>query len=287
MNNLSDFTENRSTITRAVVGYSLIWLFVRFLSFTFPSHLENPALVKTGYEIFYVLIKGSGFAQFLGSNLIAAWLFNLLLFGSGITLYLFPRKQLMAIIYAIMLFILYIYSNLYVTHSMHYLPLMSLAMLAFIPKNDKTFSLLWEGLRYIACWAYFSTFAFKLIFGAMWQWDYGMLIFKSNVANYIFLNPESFYTEKYTWFMQHPALVNIGQKIVFLVEGFFLVGFFTRKYDRLLIACSLIIFLSTTLFVEVFFIEQLGIVTFLLLKPDDWRNISFYLFKGLSGSFAK
>ena len=286
MNSAFPFAARRSTITRAVVGYCLFWLLVRHFSFALPSDLENPVLVKTGYELFYVFLKGSGLAQLLGSNHLFAWTFNAMLFGSGLLLYLFPRHNILAIIFALLFFVLYAYSNLYTTHSMHYLPLMSLALVCFVPKKETTFSLLWEGLRYIACWAYFSTFLFKVVFGAMWQWDYGMLIFKSNVANYLFLNPDTTISAIYAWFLHHPTLVNIGQKLVFLTEGFFIIGFFTRNYDRWLILCALIIFSTTTFFVEVFFIEQLGVIIFLFLTTEDWAKIH-YFFKGLSGSLAK
>lgn len=272
MNNtsISPFATNRVIITRLAMLHCLCCLLLRAYSHTLPMQLAQPVLTRSGYNITHLLYNMSGIGPLLTQHHIISVLFTLALFAVVILLLLFPRRFWLAIVFALLFLLLIVTTNVYVGFNQHYLFLLWIGMLPFCSRRDSTFGLLWEGARYYACWVYGSTFILKLINGAMWQWDYGAMTMKEQIAEYIFLNPHTSLTDFYTWLIRHPDLVNIGQKLVFLAEGLFLIGFFTRRYDRLLIASGLVIFITTTLFANVFFIEQLGIMILLLLPAAQW-----------------
>lgn len=271
--NPSLFSSRRMIITRLVMIHCLLCLLLRAYAHTLPAQLSFPVITKAGYNITHMLYNVSGLGTLLTQNHLVSLLFSLLLFATVSLLIIVPRKTGLALAFCILLLLLVVTTNVYVTFNQHYLFLLWIATLPFCFRSDATFGLLWEGARYYACWVYGSTFILKLINGAMWQWDYGLMTMKEQVAEYIFLNPDATLTACYTWLIQHGALLNIGQKLVFLAEGVFLLGFFTRKYDRLLIFSGIFIFISTTLFANVFFIEQLGILILVFLSPAQWDKI--------------
>lgn len=272
MNNTSTshFATNRVIITRLVMIHCLFCLLLRAYSHTLPMQLAQPVLTRASYNITHLLYNISGIGQLLTQHYAASVFFTAALFAVVILLFVFPRKSWLAMAFALLFLLLIVTTNVYVDFNQHYLFLLWIGVLPFCARRDSTFGLLWEGARYYACWVYGSTFILKLINGAMWQWDYGMMTMKEQIAEYVFLNPGTNLTALYTWLIRHPELVNIGQKLVFLAEGLFLAGFFTRKYDHLLIASGLIIFITTSLFANVFFIEQLGIMIMLLLPSGQW-----------------
>lgn len=272
MNNtrISPFSTNRVVITRLVMIHCICCLLLRAYSHTLPMQLAQPVQHRAGYNITHMLYNLSGIGPWLTGNAVVSVLFTGSLFLFPLLLLAFPRKSWLAMVFMLLFLLFIITTNVYVNFNQHYLFLLWIGILPFCARRDSTFGLLWEGARYYACWVYGSTFILKLINGAMWQWDYGLMTMKEQIAEYVFLNPGTNLTALYTWLIQHPDLVNVGQKLVFLAEGLFLIGFFTRRYDRLLIASGLTIFITTSLFANVFFIEQLGVMIMLLLSPDWW-----------------
>lgn len=266
--------KQRIILTRVIILYCILCLLLRALSHTLPSQLDQPVITKAGYNLSHILYRASGIGYWITQSPVVSQLFNILLFGSAALLVVFPKKNYFAIIFSILLLLFIVTTNIYVNFNQHYLFLLWLATVPFCMRSDKSFALLWEGLRFYACWVYGSTFLLKLVNGAMWQWDYGLLTMKEQIAEYVFLNPGSTLTQIYAWLIRHGGLVNIGQKLVFLAEGSFLLGFFTRKFDRFLILMGIFIFISTSLFANVFFIEQLGILVLIFLPLSQWDKIN-------------
>lgn len=265
-----DFSNNRNIIARFFYGYCLLWITVRGLSHAWPPQLCHPELTKVAYDPVFWLFKLSGFAKTMTDW--QGWLFISLLYLCFLLLILFPTKYLLSILATFLLFILDVTTNIYVTHSMHYLGAIVVISCAFWGKSTTTFSLFWNGVRYYACWIYGSAFLWKLFLGAFSQWDSGILSFKANLATYLFLNPNTGKAHLYYWFLQHGYLLNLGEKMVFLIEGLFLIGFFTRKWDKFLIISAVFIFLSTYFFSDVFFVEQL-VILLPFVSVTTWNRL--------------
>jgi len=264
----------RKLITRFVVGLYFLILLLRACSYNLPDQLCHPVFIETGYDLSYWAIRISRVDWLLTHNFFAGILFSVVLFALCIPMFLFPRKRIYFIIFSILFFILFAVSNIYLTHSQHYLALLVISSFVFFGRSDKTFSLLWEGLRYYLCFLFASAFFLKFYNGGQFQWDLGYVVFREQMATYLFLHPNSWLTQHlYSFFLLHPTIVNIGQKVTFLFEGLFAVGFFTKKYDRLLMFSAFFIFITTMLFSDVFFIEQLLISFLILISPKQWQRI--------------
>jgi hypothetical protein len=270
MQGIRKLSPYRIAITRTTLLYYLVFLVWRGFSHLLPAHLLHPAITKMHYDVSFWLFRLSGLSNILVQDEVGATIFTAAVIVLCILSVVFPLKRMFVIPFTATYFLLAIAFNIYLCHSAHYLGGMVWLSLAFWARTDENFDLLWEGMRYYSCWVYASAFAWKMLNGAFFQWDAGMLTFKENLAGYLYQNPATSMAGIYYYFLQHPVLVNIGHKFVFFAEGTFIAGFFTKKYDALLILCALLIFTSIYFFSDVFFAELLIIIIPLLPLPA-WK----------------
>ena len=262
----------RPVIIRVTLLYYLAFLLWRGYSHVLPYELLHPTLTKMHYDLSFWLFKLTGLDVLLVQNNAGALIFS----GSVIALcllsILFPKKRVFIVPFTLLYFLLAVASNIYLCHSAHYLGCMVWLPIAFWAAKDENFDLLWEGMRYYACWIYASAFLWKVVNGAFFQWDAGILTFKMNLAEYLYHNPDTVMAHIYYYLLPHPFIFNLGHKIVTLAEGVFLIGFFTKKYDAALIIWAFFIFISIYCFSDVFFAELLVLI--IPLMPErTWQRI--------------
>lgn len=263
----------RIIITRVTLLYYLVFLLWRMASHILPYQLEEPVLTKLRYDFSFWLFRLAGLDRLLVESKTGAIIFTAALLLSCILAIIFPRKRGYIISFSILYLMFTIASNMYLCHSLHYYGMMTWIAVAFWSKKDEIFELLWEGMRYYACWIYGSAFVWKFINGVFFQWNAGVLSFKNNLTEYLYYNPDTAVAHIYYYFLQHSFWLNIGHKFVFLLEGSFIIGFFTKKFDKYLIASGLMIFMSIYFFSDVFFAElQILLLTF--LPVTVWRSLN-------------
>jgi|GEM_PF-1014754 len=258
----------RLLISRMVLGYAFLFLLVRWAEHLLPYQLLQPPMARTGYDMTAWFFKLSGLSWWLVENPLGAKAFTVLLLLSGLLAFCFPKERWFVIPFSIFYFFYSVCFNLYLTHAAHLNAMMVWALFACWPRKDTDFAWLWLGFRYYACWAFGSTFLMKLVNGAFWQWDFGLLATQANQADFLFHFPDTWQADVYSWLFRHPFLLNLGAKILMLAEGCFIIGFFTRGADRLLLVLAFFILLLTFLFAEVFFAEMLVMV--LAFFPLRW-----------------
>ncbi|HSN07702.1 MAG TPA: hypothetical protein VLS85_01630, partial [Hanamia sp.] len=121
--------------------------------------------------------------------------------------------------------------------------------------SKKSFSFAWQGLRYFLLFSYSAAFLWKFFRFSWLQSNQGILIMKQNLTPYLYFNPRTFLAHVYFWFLDHPFFVEIIFISGFVLEGVFIIGFFTRKFDKLLFIISLLLpfgfwFLADAMFYE-------------------------------------
>lgn len=272
MSTENDFGASRVIITRTVVLSSLLFLLWRLFSGILPHQLAAPAIYKLDYDFSLWSLKLSGIAGLITGNATAGIIFSSLLFLCGGLAFFFPRKRLWTLSYAVLYLLYAITFNIYICHGTSYQAGFAVILFAFAAGTDEDFSLWWRTMRYYACFIYGTCFLWKIIHGAIWDWDHGLDCMKLNLAEYLYHYPQTMMSSIYAWLIRHSVWVNAGDKLVFFAEGAFLLGFFTKKFDRLLIFCAILIFLSVYLFADVFFLELLVII-FPLLSKRDWQKV--------------
>lgn len=233
--------------------------------------MAGPVIYKLDYDFSFWALKLTGISDLITGDKAAGIIFGILLFLSGILSFALPRKRLWTLSYALLYLIYAITFNIYLCHGSNYQAGFAVILFAFAAGTDDNFSLWWRTMRYYACFIYGTCFIWKIVHGAIWDWDHGLDCMKLNLGEYMFHYPNTAMSNIYAWLIQHPFIVNAGDKLVFLAEGAFLIGFFTKKYDYLLIICAIIIFLSVYLFADVFFLELL-IIALPFITAKRWSK---------------
>jgi len=258
--------------------YLLLILIWRAYSCILPFQLRNPPLTNVEYDLSFWAFKLSGLAEILAGSRTGSLLYSAVILLSCVACICYPRNRLLVISFSFLFLLFGIIFNVYLTHSSHVLGGALIITIPFWASKDKNFETLWDALRYYVCWIYFSAFLWKMVNGSMFQADFGVLTMKKNLAAYLYHNPDTIKAHIYNWFISHPVLPDVGDKVVYLLEGFFLAGFFTKRYDKILIVLLLVIHTITYFFTDRLFIE-LCILVFPLMSADSWKKLSLRLHK--------
>lgn len=162
---------------------------------------------------------------------------------------------------------------IHLTFSVHYFAPIWIMSVILLFNRPNMVNIIWEALRYYVCWVYGSAFVWKIIYGAIFDWNNGFKVMQQNMAQYLLLNQPGDMTPMYRWMYEHAYLLNLGQYLAFIIEAFFIVGFFTKKYDKWLLWCIPILHISLYIFVDTLFIESL-IFCLVFMSISQWHSLS-------------
>ncbi len=267
-----NFNEYRQTIVKVTMLYFIGIFLLRLWSVVLPFQLNQPVLHNVNFDFTVAVFMISGLPEFLSHNTAANWTFSILLLLLPLLSFFKSQARWPIILFSLVFFIYKLFNNLYVTHQQHYLNFAWFITLPFFARSGKGFDLLWQGIRYYACWFYVTAFLLKIINGGFFQEEFGALTIKTQMGNYIFAHPHAVQTYLYTYLLQHPFWLHAGTKLTLLLEGVFVIGFFTRKYDKWLVLAGFLIFAFTAFSTDVFFIEQFFAIAIAFTSPALWKK---------------
>ena len=261
-------------IKRSLALFFLVDFLWRCYAHLMISQLVFPPLFVTQYNLTFHIYQLLGLQTLLVGNPIVAVLFDVFLISSFILLFIRPRNQWVNYAAFILFFIYTVVFRINLTHQAHLLNGMLMMSFIFLFKKQSNFYFVFQGLRYYVIWVYSSAFLWKLLNGALFDWETGIAVLQNNIAEYLYLNPDTIMSGIYYWALQHPAIVNASSIFIYLLEGFFLVGFFTKRFDALLIFLIIFIHFSLNLGADVLFIEwYIFIIAFIpLAKWELWNR---------------
>jgi hypothetical protein len=265
----TDSSAGRDWLCRFVFSIILAFLLYYFFSHTLLHQLGQPALTYPYVDPSYWLILLTGLPAMLTHAPIASALFDTTLVLSCVLVVFMPRRRIFIILFFFLYGTYFIVFNLYGgLHTGSRIGIL-LAPIPFMATGNGTFVLLWEGLRYFTLFTYADAFLWKLFRGTWLHSQQGILIVRKNLAAYLYLNPATVQAKVYYWSLQHPVVTNGLFSAGFIMEGFFVIGFFTRRYDRYLFLVSLVLPLGFLFFADAFFFGQY-ILSLTLL---NWNRI--------------
>jgi len=268
----------RSTLTRLVTGSILFFLLLRLSQHATLSGILAPPLFAAELDMTYWIYKTMRIPDLIVNNRAGAIIFDCLLFSTGILSFLYPLQRKWIIPFSVLLFFYVITFCGFATHHLGQVFGYMVVLLPFWVADNYKFSLAWEGMRYLTCLVYTLAFAWKIFLGNSFYFlQQGAGSFKANLVDYIYLNPDNLLTHFYEWWLRHEWLLNAGDKLVIILEGVMVIGFFTRKHDKVLIWIPVFIHVATYFFSDVFFIELLVIDLSLLScrqldRIGEWFN---------------
>jgi hypothetical protein len=250
--------RQRTILTRLLVGYLLIFLLIRFLELATPSNLGAPPLFNLQMDISYWAYKLLLIPNIILGSRPGAVVFDILLLGTAAGGLLFPLRRKWIISFSLLLVLYAMTANSYAMHHTHALAGAMVVLLPlWVPDNYRSW-MLWQGVRYYACFLYFVSFCWKAWIGhSLFYWQDGVGTFKMNLVGYLYQNPGTLLAGLYRFCLGHDWILNTGNILISLMEGSMVVGFFTRKWDRTLFWIPVIIHLATYFFSDVWFFELL------------------------------
>lgn len=255
----------RRRIARVVfglTGLSLIW---SFFSHTLLHQLQRPVIKFPYVDLTYWGLHWLGIPEFLTGNFTVACLFDLALFAACILCFWNPEKRGYVWSFIVLYFVYFITFNTFGAHHTNHKIGFLLIAIPFTVRDYKSFNYLWQGLRYILLFAMADAFLWKFFRLAWLHTGQGMLIMKKNVAAILYFEPGSWKAGLYSWLLQHPGWVNSGYLAGMLMEAVFIVGFFTRKYDRYLLVLLFLLPIGFWLIADAYFF-QFMILTLTLIN---------------------
>lgn len=272
-NPIRNLAPYQSFIKRTVLLFFLGSLLFRFYSSTLSFQMMNPSFQISANDIVLELYNQLGLNTIVFENYTYSIIFNVLLFLFLVLSFIWVKKRVFSVIFYLLFCVYAIGFNSNIGFPSSYLKGLIIVGFIFFVKKPINFNLMWEGLRYYACWVYFSAFLWKIFHRSMFMPRFGEMVFKDNQSWFIYTNPDSVLTQCYLFFIDHPWILNIGDKLVFLFEGLYFIGFLTKKYDAFLgwgiVGLHLLLyFFSDTLFVEIW------VLALLFISARQWKRFA-------------
>ena len=258
----------------ALIGLSLLW---SFFSNTLLHQLQRPVIKFPYVDLTYWGMHWLGIPEFLTSHFWVAVIFDGALFAACIGSFLAPEKRLYIWAFIVLYFIYFITFNTFRTHHTDHKIGLLLIAIPFTVTDYKSFNYLWQGLRYVLLFAMVDAFLWKFFRLAWLHPDQGLSIMKKNTAAILYFEPNSWKAELYRWLLQHPGFVNSGYVAGMVMEALFMIGFFTRKYDKYLLVLSFLLPIGFWLIADAYFFQfmilNLTLINFhVIYEPRRFAN---------------
>jgi hypothetical protein len=250
-------SADRDRLCRLVFLLIFFTLLYALASHTLLHQLQQPVMKYPYVDLTYWLMHWLQIPDLLAGNATIAWTFDVLLFISCIACFLYPQKNVLIILFVLLYFCYFITFNTFGTH--HTNPKLGILFIAlpFMVRNNRSFNYLWQALRYFLLFAYSCAFYWKVVRLGWLQHDQGLLIMQKNLVEYLYFNPNTILAGMYTWLLQRETLLQVLFITGCMLEGVFITGFFTKKYDRYLFIGSILLPMGFWFMADAFFVELL------------------------------
>jgi len=132
-------------------------------------------------------------------------------------------------------------------------------LLFFVPLlliRDKTiFVLLFAGIRYYAIFTLFSAGLWKAYRGSLFTPNQMSEILKHQHIDYLISYPDAYFSHFINYLIAQPNLANLFWYGAWFLELSFVIGFFTRRFDKVLGSLFILFFIIDYLLMHLCFVE--------------------------------
>ncbi len=199
------------------------------------------------------------------NNSAGCMLFDVLFYSAPLLFFILDKKlnRFASVVAIIMLIINWIYVQcytLYPSNSIEGHIAWLLFPIVFIPKKEKTFQLLFEGLRYFFLFFFASAGIWKIAQGGLFHTDEmsGVLLYQHKE---LLTNSPGYWQSNFILYLiQHTFFSYFLYLSSALLELGFIAGFFTKKFDRYLIAAFIIFLLLDQLIMRITYYEVIPFI---------------------------
>lgn len=268
MQNNSRFDIEYGLKARVVISVAIGILFVRFLSGALIPQMQYISVLFPQTEIFYAWIYNSGIIQFLVSHHWTGAVFDIVMFCSPLVFIITLRRPFIVLFWLLAL-IYFIAYNIVTGHHYHGLIGILVITIPFFSKDEKRFNLLWEGARYYILYVFASAALWKILRGSAFYTDQLSNILKAQQLDLLLQNRDSVSAYIASYLIAHPHVGHVVLLGNVLLQLSFALGFFTKKYDRILLVLVVLFTIGNYFVMSIISVEIL-ILAFTLL---NWGKV--------------
>ncbi len=241
----------------------------------------QPSFFYTRMDVFTWLFMQTGLHESLLNNKSGWILFDALFYTAPLAYFITYKYKvtLSAFIACIMLIINWAYVQCYTLYPSDsieaHIPWL-LFPLAFIPNNKKIFELLFSGLRYFFIFFFFSAAVWKFVQGGIFNINEmsGVLLYQHNQ---MLTNSPAYWQSQFLyWLIKNPSISFLFYLSAAILELFFVIGFFTKKFDRWLIICFILFLIMDYLIMRIPYIEMLPFLLTLYFSGSTVKESRYF-----------
>jgi hypothetical protein len=258
----------------------VIFIFCRFYYLNLLLHqFESPIINFPDADNTFWLILFLGIPQFLAKNFTISLLFDASLFILPILCIIYKKSRILPLVFFFFNLLYFISVSSFQAHHAHNLNGILILSILFCFRPN-TFVPLFHFLRYYTMFVMVSAACWKIFRSSIFHLEHMSNTFFALHLNTLSDHPASTYSIFIKYLMDHPTLSQSIFILGTLIQSSFLIGFFTKKYDRLLIILFLCFFSGDYVFNELSFIE----FYVFLIPLMKWKELksSFILLKETS-----
>lgn len=238
-------------------GFCLLVIVKSFFDSTLLSQLNQPVLGDPAVDVLTYIGIYTGLFQTIVNSSVLTYIFDISLFILPLLLIFRPHWRQLAWIHWIIWIIYALIYNYYGTHQTHSMVGILILQIPFLFYQKKSFTWWWNGVRYYVLWMFFSAGMWKLIRGSAFQENQGYNIF---LQNHVGAMIEKGYVSIESTIASFPTLLNFLFVVGVFMELLFVVGFFTKKWDRYLATLMILLIIGFRVIADATFIEWLILI---------------------------
>lgn len=214
--------------------------------------LENPVLTYSQANRTLWLLLISTIPQTIIASSIWALVVDISLFTLAIIAFVFPQKRSINILFSVVLTLYVLIFSLYNAHFNHSFVglLFTSYLLCF---SEKAFETGKDLLRYYTCFIISSAGLWKIFRGHVFNFDQFTNIIQHQFGIDLLQNSDRYHIHSY--FINNPTVAYVFFIFIVVVQISFLVGFFTKRYDKWLGVLFILFFIGDFLIMQLPFIE--------------------------------
>lgn len=224
---------DRNQAARWVFGSALAIFAYRYFTHSLVHQLQQPLLSKSDFDYAYWFYHFIHFPEVFVKNRMGAIFFDGALLVSTIACFInMGRNREVVLLCALSWSFYGLTYNSYSYYHSHALIGIMVLPYAFLAKEEDNFKLAWDGFRYFCLYIYADAFFLKVLAG--------------------------------------PPVFSFPAGLEIILQGCMLVGFFTRRWDRVLFFLPILLLSMTYFFDDAFYFELL--ILNLTLLPFKEKN---------------
>ena len=242
-------------MARAVFSWLFVILVYFFFTNSLVSQMQQPVLIYPGSDNSFWLLHILNIPQFFMQHYWAALAFDILLTCSCIVCIILPQQRMFTWITVIGVWILYVaYCSAAGKHfaQIGYL----LAPLPFLALRTITFDFCWDIFRYWVCFLYAYAGISKIYYGGFgYSGTMSNILLQDNAEWFVF-HKEGMLYSAINSLINNPVLSQWFYRAATFFELIVLVGFFTKRFDKWLLAALISFHVANLLLLHISFVEQ-------------------------------